>query len=242
MPRSTRALRDEIDIRDAARRLGLDIDGHGRAHCPICGSRRKNLSIGNGMWHCFACGEAGELVKLAQVCLNTDWRGAAEWLAREYGINLEYEATRPPTKEELRKRREIRERIAFEKWCEKARGDVIWAQVWLRDNPVTWENYKSTPWFFGVLLDLTCLYDEMWRALCEKRVPEEYREFIGWISAIREEVENDGDTTGTRRDMGDRDIGRILSENRGQFSRLRDPDRPRIHGSVGRNARWKHET
>lgn len=119
MPRSTRTLRDEIDIRDAARRLGLDIDGHGRAHCPICGSRRKNLSIGNGMWHCFACGEAGELVKLAQVCLHTDWRGAAEWLAREYGIEAGAE------KPYVNPRRGI---VEIELWQRKAAENIRWAR------------------------------------------------------------------------------------------------------------------
>jgi DNA primase len=55
-------------------------------------------------WHCFGCGQGGDVFKFVELAEKTDFRGALEMLAERTGIELRSEAPQARERSQLRKR------------------------------------------------------------------------------------------------------------------------------------------
>jgi DNA primase len=73
-------------------RLGVPPGRHNRTQCPIHqGDNRSAFKYDDetGTWYCFRCGVGGDVIRLIELALDTDFKGALRWLGIEPG--------KPPT-------------------------------------------------------------------------------------------------------------------------------------------------
>lgn len=69
-------------------RLGIPPGRHGRTQCPIHqGDNRSAFKYDDetGTWYCFRCGVGGDVIRLVELALDLDFRGAMRWLGLEPG-------------------------------------------------------------------------------------------------------------------------------------------------------------
>lgn len=62
-----------------------------RGPCPVCGHGESSqaFSCREDLWHCFSCGEGGDVVKLADLAAPFESPSmACTWLADRYGVEL----------------------------------------------------------------------------------------------------------------------------------------------------------
>ena len=53
-----------INTQEAAQTYGIDINHHGMALCPFHNDRHPSLYVSDDHYHCFACGELGDVIDL----------------------------------------------------------------------------------------------------------------------------------------------------------------------------------
>ena len=97
------ALRDKADIVEI-------VSGHSRLKkagghtfkglCPFHSEKTPSFTVdaAKGLWHCFGCGEGGDVYRFVEKIENLRFPEAAEWLARKTGMELRYEEMRPGEK------------------------------------------------------------------------------------------------------------------------------------------------
>jgi DNA primase len=80
-----------VPIEDLLDRLAVDHKGQ-RYYCPSCQSdgaaqhKTPDLATRPGRFKCFKCGAGGDTIELATIALGTDFKGACDYLSREYGV------------------------------------------------------------------------------------------------------------------------------------------------------------
>jgi len=90
-------LRD-LPIEGVAERLGLKVERH-KSLCPFHDDHRASLTFKGNKYKCWACGESGDSISLAEKVLGKDFREACRWLANENNVILtEYKPSeaKPP--------------------------------------------------------------------------------------------------------------------------------------------------
>lgn len=53
-----------INTQEAAQAYGIDVNHYGMALCPFHNDRRPSLYVSDDHYHCFACGEHGDVIDL----------------------------------------------------------------------------------------------------------------------------------------------------------------------------------
>src|SRR2546423_13911057 len=105
MPRYTRESRERVrDAVDFAELVGARTElrraGQRRLQglCPFHDERTPSFGIDpvEKLYHCFGCGEGGDVFKFVMETEGLDFTGALESLADRYGVQLEREAEDPP--------------------------------------------------------------------------------------------------------------------------------------------------
>ena len=87
-------LRD-LPIEGVAERLGLRVERH-KCLCPFHDDHTPSLKFKNNKFKCWACGESGDSISLAEKVLGKDFREACRWLANEHNVILtEYKSPSP---------------------------------------------------------------------------------------------------------------------------------------------------
>lgn len=98
--------------------------------CPFHDERSPSFHVrpGVGRWHCFGCGEGGDVISFVQKIDGMGFTEAVEYLADRVGIQLRYEESRggsgPQRREEPGKRQRLLEahRVASEFYAEQLFG------------------------------------------------------------------------------------------------------------------------
>jgi DNA primase len=65
--------------------------------CPFHSEKTPSFTVdaSRGLWHCFGCGEGGNIYQFVQKVENLSFPEAVEWLAGKTGFQLTYEEMRP---------------------------------------------------------------------------------------------------------------------------------------------------
>ncbi|HEX2294318.1 MAG TPA: DNA primase [Actinomycetota bacterium] len=65
--------------------------------CPFHSEKTPSFQVdaAKGLWHCFGCGEGGNVYHFVQKTENLPFPEAVEWLARRFAFDLHYEEARP---------------------------------------------------------------------------------------------------------------------------------------------------
>jgi DNA primase len=90
------ATADMVEIvsgRTQLRRSGAQWTGR----CPFHDDQNPSFSVNavEKLYHCFTCGEGGDLIRFVRETEGLEFASAIEWLADRYGVQLEYEETAP---------------------------------------------------------------------------------------------------------------------------------------------------
>lgn len=109
-------VKTSINTREAAARYGVEVNRHGKALCPFHNDRHPSLFVDNDHYHCYACGEHGDVIDLTAKLFGLKLYEAAQKLAYDFGITQD----KPPTKvmqEKLNRKSEAQRLRENEKLC-----------------------------------------------------------------------------------------------------------------------------
>lgn len=88
-------LKIRVNLSDLAERLGLAPKRAGKEYkalCPFHNDKKPSMQLyedsPHSQFHCYACGAHGDIFHLTQQVKELDFRGAVDWLAKEYQIAL----------------------------------------------------------------------------------------------------------------------------------------------------------
>jgi DNA primase len=94
------ALRERADIVEVvsgySRLKKAGVNTH-KGLCPFHSEKTPSFTVDSakGLWHCFGCGEGGNIYHFVQKIENLPFPEAVEWLAKRTGFQLRYEEMRP---------------------------------------------------------------------------------------------------------------------------------------------------
>ena len=91
-----------VSCREATERYGVEVNHYGMARCPFHNDRHPSLYVADDHYHCFGCGEHGDVIDFAANFFALPLYEAAQRLAADFGIDTD----RPPAKEIPEKRRQ----------------------------------------------------------------------------------------------------------------------------------------
>lgn len=79
----------ELDVKAALERYGMVFNRHGGALCPFHKEKTASFRIKNKrFWHCFGCGESGELIKFVRKRFGLSYREALDAICRDFALNI----------------------------------------------------------------------------------------------------------------------------------------------------------
>lgn len=90
---SINKIKNEVNIVDICRNYGIKVE-KGKALCPFHDEKTPSMSINyknTNRYHCFGCGESGDVINFVMKMENLDFLSATEKIANDFGIFLEYE-------------------------------------------------------------------------------------------------------------------------------------------------------
>jgi len=96
-------VKTSINTREAAARYGVEVNRHGKALCPFHNDRHPSLFVDNDHYHCYACGEHGDVIDLTAKLHGLSLYDAAKKLAYDFGITQDKPSTKAMQEKQNRK-------------------------------------------------------------------------------------------------------------------------------------------
>ncbi|MGN1026562.1 MAG: CHC2 zinc finger domain-containing protein [Faecousia sp.] len=87
-------VKTNISTIDAAERYGIEVKRNGKALCPFHNDRHPSLFVDDDHYHCYACGEHGDVIDFTAKLYGLSLYDAAKKLAYDFGITQ----NKPPDK------------------------------------------------------------------------------------------------------------------------------------------------
>ena len=109
-------VKTSINTREAVEHYGIEVNRYGKALCPFHNDRHPSMVVYDDHYHCFACGEHGDVIDLVAYLYGLPVLDAANKLAYDFGISQD----KPPTKEmeeKLKRKSEAQRLRENEKLC-----------------------------------------------------------------------------------------------------------------------------
>ena len=75
-----------VTVRQAAEHYGLQVNRNGMALCPFHNDRHPSLYVSDDRYHCFACGEHGDVIDLTAKLFDLRLYDAARKLASDFHL------------------------------------------------------------------------------------------------------------------------------------------------------------
>ena len=90
-----------VSCREAAERYGVEVNYHGMALCPFHNDRHPSLYVADDHYHCFACGEHGDVIDFVSKLFRLSLYDAAQQLAADFHLTPD----KPPSAAALHAKR-----------------------------------------------------------------------------------------------------------------------------------------
>ena len=122
-------VKENVNLREAAELYGIDVNRYGKALCPFHNDRHPSLYVADDHYHCFACGEHGDVIDFVSKLFQLSLYDAAQKLAADFHLSPD----KPPSAAALHAKRirtEAQKLKANERLCFSVLSD--YARV-LRD-------------------------------------------------------------------------------------------------------------
>ena len=196
-----------VSCREAAERYGVEVNRYGMALCPFHNDRHPSLYVADDHYHCFACGEHGDVIDFVSKLFQLSLYDAARKLAADFHLSPD----KPPSAVALHAKR-IRteaqqlmenERLCFSVLSDYARVLRDWKVQYAPqspDEPVhtrfveACRNLDQTEYY----LDILCAGDSYERTEVVQHQMEDGKldRLRKRLEEIHKEDENDNDTAG----------------------------------------------
>ena len=75
-----------VSCRDAAERYGVEVNHYGMALCPFHNDRHPSLYVADDHYHCFACGEHGDVIDFVSKLFHLSLYDEAQKLAADFHL------------------------------------------------------------------------------------------------------------------------------------------------------------
>ena len=92
-----KAIKGLVTAREAAEHYGLTVNSRGMALCPFHDDHNPSMKL-EERFHCFGCGEDGDVIDFTAKYFNLSLREAAEKLLADFGNGVELPYTPAPPK------------------------------------------------------------------------------------------------------------------------------------------------
>ena len=92
-----KAIKGLVTAREAAEHYGLTVNSRGMALCPFHDDHNPSMKL-DERFHCFGCGEDGDVIDFTAKYFNLSLREAAEKLLADFGNGVELPYTPTPPK------------------------------------------------------------------------------------------------------------------------------------------------
>ena len=92
-----KAIKGLVTAREAAEHYGLTVNSRGMAVCPFHDDHNPSMKL-DERFHCFGCGEDGDVIDFTAKYFNLSLREAAEKLLADFGNGVELSYTPAPPK------------------------------------------------------------------------------------------------------------------------------------------------
>lgn len=86
-------VKDNVNLREAARLYGIEVNRYGKALCPFHNDRHPSLYVADDHFYCFACGEHGDVIDLVSRLYQLSPYHAARKLIADFHLDPD----KPPT-------------------------------------------------------------------------------------------------------------------------------------------------
>ena len=90
-----------VSCREAAEQYGVEVNHYGMALCPFHNDRHPSLYVADDHYHCFACGEHGDVIDFAAKLFGLPLYEAAQRLAADFHLTPD----KPPSAAALHAKR-----------------------------------------------------------------------------------------------------------------------------------------
>ena len=82
------AVKESVTTRQAAERYGLEVKHNGMICCPFHADKTPSMKV-DKRFHCFGCGEDGDVINFVEKLFSLSPKDAAEKLAYDFGVNFD---------------------------------------------------------------------------------------------------------------------------------------------------------
>ena len=94
-------IKENVNLREAAERYGVEVNHYGMALCPFHNDRHPSLYVADDHYYCFACGEHGDVIDFAAKLFALPLYEAAQKLAADFHLTPD----KPPSAAALHAKR-----------------------------------------------------------------------------------------------------------------------------------------
>ena len=94
-------IKENVNLREAAERYGVEVNHYGMALCPFHNDRHPSLYVADDHYHCFACGEHGDVIDFVSKLFRLSLYDAAQKLAADFHLTPD----KPPSAAALHAKR-----------------------------------------------------------------------------------------------------------------------------------------
>ena len=94
-------IKENVNLREAAERYGVEVNHYGMALCPFHNDRYPSLYVADDHYHCFACGEHGDVIDFVSKLFHLSLYDAAQKLAVDFRLTPD----KPPSAAALHAKR-----------------------------------------------------------------------------------------------------------------------------------------
>ena len=126
------AVKQSVSTRDAAAFYGIEVKRNGMACCPFHDDKNPSMKV-DQRFHCFGCGEDGDVIDFTAKLFDLSPKEAAEKLAQDFG--LIYDSQAPPRRRYVRQKTEAQQFREDRQRCYRVLSDYYYLlKKWEADN------------------------------------------------------------------------------------------------------------
>lgn len=126
------AVKQSVSTREAAEFYGIKVRRNGMACCPFHDDKNPSMKV-DQRFHCFGCGEDGDVIDFIAKLFDLSSKEAAEKLAQDFG--LIYDSQAPPRRRYVRQKNEAQKFREDRQRCYRVLSDYYYLlKKWEADN------------------------------------------------------------------------------------------------------------
>lgn len=117
------AVKQSVSTREAAEFYGIKVRRNGMACCPFHDDKNPSMKV-DQRFHCFGCGEDGDVIDFTAKLFDLSPKEAAEKLAQDFG--LIYDSQAPPRRRYVRQKNEAQKFREDRQRCYRVLSDYYY--------------------------------------------------------------------------------------------------------------------